>query len=286
MSVNLQKGQKISLDKEAGGTLTKITMGLGWDAVKTKGFLGFGGKTEAVDLDASVVMFDEGNRLVDTVWFRQLKSKDGSIVHTGDNRTGAGDGDDEQINVAVGSSGASRMGPEEDDSLGIESLHYDPDHLLELQIRRLMTHRTIPLASRGEEFRHRDAVQARELEQLLAVNGPATRLDFRDGRPMEAEHLSDLGLCQPDLLTSRAQALSELPLGGGHRSKGKKSLRRRSRIAAKSAKRTDSATPELPLTLRSKHQEGFRGPGPQPNSARWAFSCPARPPALLLGPSP
>ena len=99
MSVNLQKGQKISLDKEAGGTLTKITMGLGWDAVKTKGFLGFGGKTEAVDLDASVVMFDEGNRLVDTVWFRQLKSKDGSIVHTGDNRTGAGDGDDEQIIV-------------------------------------------------------------------------------------------------------------------------------------------------------------------------------------------
>ncbi|MES2323165.1 MAG: TerD family protein [Pseudomonadota bacterium] len=99
MSVNLQKGQKISLDKEAGGTLTKITMGLGWDAVKTKGFLGFGGKTEAVDLDASVVMFDEGNRPVDTVWFRQLKSKDGSIVHTGDNRTGAGDGDDEQIIV-------------------------------------------------------------------------------------------------------------------------------------------------------------------------------------------
>jgi len=99
MSVNLQKGQKISLEKEAGGTLTKITMGLGWDAVKTKGFLGFGGKTEAVDLDASVVMFDEGNRPVDTVWFRQLKSKDGSIVHTGDNRTGAGDGDDEQIIV-------------------------------------------------------------------------------------------------------------------------------------------------------------------------------------------
>lgn len=99
MSVNLQKGQKISLDKEAGGTLTKITMGLGWDAVKTKGFLGFGGKTEAVDLDASVVMFDEANRPVDTVWFRQLKSKDGSIVHTGDNRTGAGDGDDEQIIV-------------------------------------------------------------------------------------------------------------------------------------------------------------------------------------------
>jgi tellurium resistance protein TerZ len=99
MSVNLQKGQKISLDKEAGGALSKVIMGLGWDAIKTKGLFGFGSKTEAVDLDASCVVFDEANNLVDVVWFRQLKSKDGSIVHTGDNRTGAGDGDDEQIIV-------------------------------------------------------------------------------------------------------------------------------------------------------------------------------------------
>ncbi len=99
MSVNLSKGQKISLDKEAGGALTKITMGLGWDAIKSKGMFGFGSKTETVDLDASCVLFDDANNAVDTVWFRQLKSKDGSIVHTGDNRTGAGDGDDEQIIV-------------------------------------------------------------------------------------------------------------------------------------------------------------------------------------------
>jgi tellurium resistance protein TerZ len=99
MSVNLQKGQKISLDKEAGVALSKITMGLGWDAIKSKGFLGFGSKTESVDLDASCVLFDESNKPVDFVWFRQLKSRDGSVVHTGDNRTGAGDGDDEQINV-------------------------------------------------------------------------------------------------------------------------------------------------------------------------------------------
>jgi tellurium resistance protein TerZ len=100
MAVNLQKGQKISLEKEAGGALSRVTMGLGWDVAKSKGFFGFGGgKGEAIDLDASVVMFDEGNRPVDVVWFRQLKSRDGSIVHTGDNRTGAGDGDDEQIVV-------------------------------------------------------------------------------------------------------------------------------------------------------------------------------------------
>jgi tellurium resistance protein TerZ len=99
MTVNLQKGQKISLEKEAGGALARVTMGLGWDAIKKGGFFGFGAKTESVDLDASCVMFDESNRPVDVVWFRQLKSRDGSIVHTGDNRTGAGEGDDEQIIV-------------------------------------------------------------------------------------------------------------------------------------------------------------------------------------------
>ena len=100
MAVNLQKGQKISLDKEAGGALSRVTMGLGWDVAQSKGFFGFGGgKGQPVDLDASVVMFDEANRPVDVVWFRQLKSKDGSVTHTGDNRTGAGDGDDEQISV-------------------------------------------------------------------------------------------------------------------------------------------------------------------------------------------
>lgn len=99
MAVNLQKGQKISLNKEAGVTLTKIIMGLGWDAVKSKGFFGFGSKAPDIDLDASCILFDDQGNQTDAVWFRQLKSKDGSIIHTGDNRTGDGDGDDEQIIV-------------------------------------------------------------------------------------------------------------------------------------------------------------------------------------------
>jgi tellurium resistance protein TerZ len=99
MALNLQKGQKISLDKEAGVKLTNITMGLGWDPVKTKGIFGFGSKTQEVDLDASCILFDDQGKQADAAWFRQLKSKDGSIVHNGDNRTGAGDGDDEQISV-------------------------------------------------------------------------------------------------------------------------------------------------------------------------------------------
>jgi tellurium resistance protein TerZ len=99
MAVTLQKGQKISLEKEAGTSLTKIVMGLGWDAIKKKGLFGFGGSQVEIDLDASCVLFDEKGEPVDTVWFRQLTSRDGSVQHTGDNRTGDGDGDDEQIIV-------------------------------------------------------------------------------------------------------------------------------------------------------------------------------------------
>jgi len=104
MGINLQKGQKISLAKEAGGSLSKVIMGLGWDAKKSgggllKGMFGGGGGSGSIDLDASCVLFDGQNKVADTVWFRQLKSKDGSVVHTGDNLTGEGDGDDEQIIV-------------------------------------------------------------------------------------------------------------------------------------------------------------------------------------------
>jgi tellurium resistance protein TerZ len=97
MSVNLSKGQKVSLSKRDGGTLTRVRMGLGWDAVKKKGL--FGSKSQSIDLDASALLLDAGGNLVDQVWFQQLRSSDGSVLHTGDNRTGAGDGDDESIQV-------------------------------------------------------------------------------------------------------------------------------------------------------------------------------------------
>lgn len=99
MAVSLEKGQKISLTKEAGGALSKVVMGLGWDAVKKKGFFGFGGGQQEIDLDASCLLFDEARNMVDVVWFKQLRSQDGSIQHSGDSRTGAGEGDDEQISV-------------------------------------------------------------------------------------------------------------------------------------------------------------------------------------------
>ena len=100
MPINLVKGQKISLQKEDGGALTRVIMGLGWDVAKPGGLRGlFGGGGDSIDLDASCVMFDDAGHAVDTIYYAQLYSKDGSVVHTGDNLTGAGEGDDEQIMV-------------------------------------------------------------------------------------------------------------------------------------------------------------------------------------------
>jgi tellurium resistance protein TerZ len=96
--VSLTKGQSISLAKAGGGNLTRVFMGVGWDVKKATGFGRFlGGGNQDIDLDASCLLFDANREVLDAVWFRQLQSEDGSIVHTGDNRTGAGDGDDEQI---------------------------------------------------------------------------------------------------------------------------------------------------------------------------------------------
>ena len=95
MSINLEKGQKINLEKQDGSKLERIFMGLGWDAAT--GVLGMGGGS--IDLDASCALYTENKELIDTVSFRQLHSRDGSIRHSGDNLTGAGDGDDEVINV-------------------------------------------------------------------------------------------------------------------------------------------------------------------------------------------
>ncbi|MVU80003.1 stress protein [Nocardia sp. ET3-3] len=95
-AVSLVKGQRINLRKEGGAALGHVKMGLGWDPVKRGGI--FGNKAVDVDLDASVVMFS-GRNPVDVVYYGSLNSKDGSIRHQGDNLTGEGDGDDEEIMV-------------------------------------------------------------------------------------------------------------------------------------------------------------------------------------------
>lgn len=98
MSVSLEKGQSVPLVTGDGEGLTRVRMSLGWDAVRKKGLFG-SKKGPDVDLDASAILYDAAGKVADQVWFRQLRSQDGSVQHTGDNRTGAGSGDNESIRV-------------------------------------------------------------------------------------------------------------------------------------------------------------------------------------------
>ncbi|MDH6133886.1 tellurium resistance protein TerD [Kitasatospora sp. MAA4] len=93
MPVSLSKGGNVSLTKEAPG-LTAVTVGLGWDARTTTG-------TE-FDLDASAIVLDASGKVLSAghfVFFNNLRTPDGTVVHTGDNRSGDGAGDDEAIKV-------------------------------------------------------------------------------------------------------------------------------------------------------------------------------------------
>lgn len=98
MSVSLQKGQKVSLSKENAG-LSMVLVGLGWDEVQQKrGFFGMKAQ-EDIDCDASAILLRDGKLCGngDIVYFGNLVHKSGTVRHMGDNLTGAGEGDDEQI---------------------------------------------------------------------------------------------------------------------------------------------------------------------------------------------
>lgn len=99
MSVKLQKGQRISLSKENQG-LSKIMVGLGWDEVKqTGGFFSGLFKAQDIDCDAFALLLKDGKlkSRQDIVFFNHLEHATGAVKHMGDNLTGAGEGDDEQI---------------------------------------------------------------------------------------------------------------------------------------------------------------------------------------------
>lgn len=102
MSVNLQKGQKVDLTKGNTG-LKALVVGLGWDEAPRK--FSFFSKREDIDCDASAILInaqtDKLSGPVDVVYYGQLTHKSGAIRHCGDNLTGAGDGDDEQIIVEL-----------------------------------------------------------------------------------------------------------------------------------------------------------------------------------------
>jgi len=94
--ISLQKGNRISLEKADGSQLKKVLIGLGWDA-KSGNVSGY-----AYDLDASAFLLQANGKVKgqeDWLWYNNLKSPDGSVEHTGDNITGEGEGDDEQIKI-------------------------------------------------------------------------------------------------------------------------------------------------------------------------------------------
>jgi tellurium resistance protein TerD len=128
MAINLQKGQTIDLRKNDKGEsfdLSQVTIGLGWDVRKKEsGFFGklFGAKEEEYDLDAIAFLLDANGKVADlgktvrntaggqvglyegdVIFFNSMRHPSGNIWLTGDNRTGAGDGDDEQIIVKLDS---------------------------------------------------------------------------------------------------------------------------------------------------------------------------------------
>ena len=93
MAISLQKGGNVSLSKEAPG-LTKMLIGVGWDVRATAG--------ENFDLDGSAFLLNASGKVrsdADFIFYNQPKSDNGAVVHHGDNRTGAGSGDDEVIEV-------------------------------------------------------------------------------------------------------------------------------------------------------------------------------------------
>ncbi|MBO0587811.1 TerD family protein [Sporosarcina sp. E16_8] len=96
MAISLSKGQKVDLTKSNPG-LTNITVGVGWDTNKYDGGKDF-------DLDSSVFLLNAAGVCADEkdfVFFNNLEGGNGSVVHTGDNLTGEGDGDDEQVKVSL-----------------------------------------------------------------------------------------------------------------------------------------------------------------------------------------
>ena len=114
MALSLSKGQNLSLTKAAGPSgLRRVTIGLGWDARTTDG--------SEFDLDSSAIVVGADDRVLSEghfVYFNQLTSSDGAVVHSGDNRSGEGEGDDEQITLDL-----AKMPPNADKVVVVVSIY-------------------------------------------------------------------------------------------------------------------------------------------------------------------
>lgn len=110
MAIKLEKGQRINLEKNNGTKLQNICVGVNWGAIEKSGWFGQK-KMEAVDLDASCATFDDSNKMLEAIYFRNLKSNNGSIKHSGDDLTGDMGGDDGLDNEII-TVDLSRLSPE------------------------------------------------------------------------------------------------------------------------------------------------------------------------------
>ena len=101
MAINLQKGQRINLQKSNGSTLNTVCVGINWGAIEKKGLFGLSKTKEAVDLDGSCALYDDKKQVMDLVYFGSLRSKDGAVMHSGDDLTGDMSGDDGLDNEVI-----------------------------------------------------------------------------------------------------------------------------------------------------------------------------------------
>jgi len=94
--IELSQDQEADLTTDDGAHPTRLRLGIGWDKSRTGGFIGTG--APEIDLDASAIQLADG-ALFDLAFYNNLATRDGSVVHQGDNRSGSGTGDDETILV-------------------------------------------------------------------------------------------------------------------------------------------------------------------------------------------
>jgi tellurium resistance protein TerZ len=181
--IELTKGQELDLTTEDGQPLGRVSMGVGWDKEGTAGFAGSG--RPDVDLDAAAIQFS-GQQLFDLAFFNNLRTRDGSVVHLGDNLSGRGEGDDEVITVDL-----QRVhGPVDTIVLLVSSYHGHALEWVRNAYCRLVDDRDVELARftltlgvpetglvMAKLFRSGDGWRLRAIGEGIAIKTPTDRLD-------------------------------------------------------------------------------------------------------------
>jgi stress response protein SCP2 len=181
--IELSRGDEMALAREDGGPLGNLRMGVGWDKLPGAGFIGSGAAD--VDLDASAIQY-AGDQLFDLAFFNHLETRDGSVVHLGDNISGRGEGDDEQITIDL-----ARVYPRVDTMLFLVSSYQG--HSLEWvanaycrlvdeddeEIARFTLTEGVPRTGfmLAKMFRDGDGWRLRAIGQGIAVTVPTESLD-------------------------------------------------------------------------------------------------------------